>query len=236
MRKPKRLTEAELAPYIWELPEQYRGRWGTQGYLQRLREDGEAAVAVPPIEPIQWQTLFQNDHPVELEVGFGKGLFLVNAGSTQPKKNFFGIEIIRKYQMYAAGRIARRELKNVITCCGDAKLVMRDFIPKASLAAVHVYFPDPWWKTRHRKRLLFTPEFRSLVLRVLIPGGHLHFVTDVQDYFQMVTGMLAEEPALAPVSAPDASAPQHDMDYLTNFERKFRKEGRPIYRSCYQKL
>ena len=55
------------------------------------------------------------------------------------------------------------------------------------MAAVHVYFPDPWWKTRHKKRLLFTPEFAESVLKVLAPGGRLHFVTDVADYFAMVT-------------------------------------------------
>ena len=98
-----------------------------------------------------------------------------------------------------------------------------------------MHFPDPWWKSRHKKRLLFTPDFAELVLKVLKPGGHLKFVTDVQDYFEMVTGLLAEVPGFAILPPPPENQPIHDMDYLTNFERKFRQEGRPIYRSEYQK-
>lgn len=223
MRKPKRLPAEAVAPFVWELPADRRGKWGDRG--------GDA----PPTEPIDWAALFGNPNPVEVEVGFGKGLFLVTAGTKRPDRNFFGVEIIRKYQLYAANRVAGRELRNVRTCCGDAKLVLREFVRPGSVAAVHVYFPDPWWKTRHRKRLLFTPEFAELVLRVLEPGGKLHFVTDVADYFEMVTGLLAGVTGFRRLPPPDASEPAHDMDYLTNFERKFRKEGRPIHRSLYEK-
>ena len=184
---------------------------------------------------LHWPTLFGNANPVEIEVGFGKGLFLVTTGVAHPERNYFGVEIIRKYQMYAATRVASRALPNVKTCCDDAKRVLREFVPPASVAVVHVYFPDPWWKSRHKKRLLFTAEFAELVLRVLVPGGVLKFVTDVKDYFEMVTGLLAGVPAFRPLPPPPEHAPEHDMDYLTNFERKFRIEGRPIYRSEYEK-
>jgi tRNA (guanine-N7-)-methyltransferase len=179
--------------------------------------------------------LFGNENPVEVEVGFGKGLFLLTAATARPHRNIFGIEIVRKYQLYAATRIAVRKLPNVKTCCGDAKRVLRDYVRPGSVAAVHVYFPDPWWKIRHRKRLLFTPEFASLVLGALRPGGQLHFVTDVADYFATVTGLLAGVPGLLRLPPTNPTDPKHDMDYLTNFERKFRKEGRPIYRSLYEK-
>jgi len=187
-------------------------------------------------EAISWPELFGNDNPVELEVGFGKGLFLVTAGVARPDRNFFGIEIIRKYQLYATTRIAIRQLPNVKTACGDAKRILRDHVTPGSVDVVHVYFPDPWWKTRHKKRLLFTAEFAELVLRTLRPGGQLLFVTDVQDYFEMVTGLLAAVPAFRPLPPPIESAGATETDYLTNFERKFRKEGRPIYRSAYEKV
>jgi tRNA (guanine-N7-)-methyltransferase len=222
VRKPRRLSAEELAPYVWELPQAARGRWGN-------RPGG-----APPT-PIDWRELFGNENPVEVEVGFGKGLFLLTAAAERPDLNFFGIEIIRKYQLYAATRVAVRKLPNVITCCGDAKQVLREYVRPGSVAAVHVYFPDPWWKTRHRKRLLFTPEFADLVSRALRPGGRLHFVTDVADYFEMVTGLLAGVPGFVRLPPPNPTDPKHDMDYLTNFERKFRKEGRPIYRSLYDK-
>lgn len=220
MRKPRRLPPELLAPYVWELPEAYHGVWGARG-------------AGEPQQRIQWSKLFGNTNPVEVEVGFGKGLFLVSSGMARPDTNFFGIEILRKYQLFTANRLAVRELKNVITCCGDAKLVLRDFIPPASVQAVHIFFPDPWWKARHKKRMLFTSEFAGIVQNVLVPGGQLHFVTDVGDYFEMVSRLLAALPGLESLPPPKQNVPQHDMDYLTNFERKFRKEGRTIHRGLY---
>ena len=216
MRKPQRLSLEELAPYVVDFH----------------RPDPKSGAIVPD-RPLIWTELFGNDHPVEVEVGFGKGMYLVNAALQHPQTNYFGIEIVRKYQLYAATRIAKRKLANAITAAADAKLVLREHIPESSVHAVHVYFPDPWWKARHKKRLLFTSDFAEMIQRVLKPGGMLHFVTDVHDYFEMVTELLAMKPAFQLIRFPETEAPRHDMDYLTNFERKFRLEGRPIHRAEY---
>ncbi len=231
MRKPRRLAPDALQPFVWELPERLRGRWG-----DRTKADATEGEPEAPAAKIDWVTLYGNDHPVEIEVGFGKGLFLVNEGVANPDRNYFGIEIIRKYQLYAATRVANRGLPNVKTCCADAKIVMREFVVPGTVSTVHVFFPDPWWKNKHKKRLLFTPEFATLTNDVLKMGGQLHFVTDVQDYFEMVTETLRHCPGFEELPQPPETAPVHDMDYLTNFERKFRKEGRPIYRSRYVKV
>jgi tRNA (guanine-N7-)-methyltransferase len=228
VRKDRRLTKEQLAPFMLEL-----------GHVEP-RPPGAGGESVRPLPevaspPLHFPTLFGNDNPVEVEVGFGKGLFLVSSGEANPHVNYFGIEWIRKYQLYATTRAAVRNLTNVRTCCADAKLVLRDHIPAGSVRTVHVFFPDPWWKNRHKKRLLFTPDFAESVLRVLQPGGVLHFVTDVADYFEWVTGTLTGIPQFQLLPPPAENSPQHDMDYLTNFERKFRKEGRPIYRSRYSK-
>ena len=114
-------------------------------------------------------------------------------------------------------------------------MLLAGAVPSASVQAVHVYFPDPWWKQRHHKRRLFTPEFVAAVARALRPGGRLHFATDVEDYFQRAQQLLRAAPPLHELPPPDAKAPAHDLDYLTNFERKFRKQGKPIYRTCYER-
>jgi tRNA (guanine-N7-)-methyltransferase len=101
---------------------------------------------------------------------------------------------------------------------------------------VHVFFPDPWWKTRHKKRMLFTEDFAASIARVLPVGGTLHFVTDVKDYFDTVSTMLAMLPMFRLLPPPSENTPTHEMDYLTNFERKFRQEGRPIHRSLYERV
>jgi tRNA (guanine-N7-)-methyltransferase len=131
--------------------------------------------------------------------------------------------------------MAKRGLGNVRLVKADARLFLRDCVAAGSVAAVHVYFPDPWWKKRHLKRRVFTPEFAAACTRVLRPGGRLHVATDVEDYYHVIRELLARETALRPLPPPDEKAAEHDLDYLTNFERKFRKEGRPIWRAVYDK-
>jgi tRNA (guanine-N7-)-methyltransferase len=193
------------------------------------------ALTDPPT-PLDFSAVFGNDNPVELEVGFGKGLFLLRAAQEQPDVNFVGVEIIRKYQLFTATRMVKRNLANVRLMCTDARILLRDFIPTASLRTLHIYFPDPWWKTRHQKRRVFTPEFAQQSVRVLPPGGVLSFASDVEDYARMVLDLVAAIPELRELPAPQPGTPAHDLDYLTNFERKFRKEGRPIYRHRWERV
>jgi tRNA (guanine-N7-)-methyltransferase len=117
----------------------------------------------------------------------------------------------------------------------DAREFLRDFVAGESCHAIHVYFPDPWWKKRHLKRRVFTAEFAAQCERVLKPGGHLHVVTDVEEYFQIITATVALRTHLRAFTEAEMHQPASETDYLTNFERKFRLEGRPIYRASYEK-
>jgi tRNA (guanine-N7-)-methyltransferase len=179
--------------------------------------------------------VFGNDHPVEVEVGFGKGLFLLTAGQANPGTNYLGLEVVRKYQLFTATRLAKRGLGNVRVACADARPFLRDRVADESVQALHLYFPDPWWKTRHHKRRVFTPEFAQQAWRVLRPGGQLLVVTDVADYAGMVRETVAGHTAFAEAEPPAEHEPGHDMDYLTNFERKFRRQGKPIWRRRFGK-
>jgi tRNA (guanine-N7-)-methyltransferase len=182
--------------------------------------------------PIDWVALFGDDHPVELEVGSGKGLFLVNAARANPGRNFLGVEISRKYARLAAERLAKQGITNARLWASDARDVLRK-VPDRSLRAVHVYFPDPWWKQRHKKRRVFTDALVAEIERTLQPGGELHVASDVEEYFGLIRELIAASPRLRERPAPEAGVPEHDLDYLTNFERKYRLEGRPIYRAAY---
>ena len=209
MRKPTRLPPEQLEPYL-------------------------LAPADPPA-PLDWAAVFGDARPVELEVGFGKGLFLVTAAQADPGTNFVGVEIERKYVLFTATRLVKRGLTNVRVACADARLFLRDYVAAGSLHAVHVYCPDPWWKKRHQKRRVFTAEFAEQCERVLRPGGRLHVVTDVEEYFGVMRDLLAQRPGLTPLPPPEPKGPEHDMDYLTNFERKFRKAGKSIWRALYER-
>lgn len=185
---------------------------------------------IPPA-PFNFAGLFGNDHPVEVEVGTGRGLFLVNAGTTCPGTNFLGIEYDFKEARRAARRLQKRELANVRILGADANIVLPRYLPDACARALHVYFPDPWWKRRHKRRRVFNPEFLNQAARILSPGGLLHAWTDVEEYFGVMTALVAENPAFAALPPPAERPAVHDMDYHTSFERKKRKLGLAIFRA-----
>src|SRR5262245_15213481 len=145
-----------------------RGAMRESGVGSRESEKPPAVPTVPTPDSclltpdsLNWAALFGNANPVEVEVGMGKGLFLLTSATNRPDTNFFGIEIVRKYQLYATTRFAIRKLPNIKTVCADARWVFRQFVTAGSVAAVHVYFPDPWWKARHKKRRVFTGGFAA---------------------------------------------------------------------------
>jgi tRNA (guanine-N7-)-methyltransferase len=209
VRRGVRLPLEQLAPYLLNIPD--------------------------PPAPLDFHAIIGNSRPVEMEIGFGKGLFLLNSAMSRPDVNFLGIEIERKYQLFTAGRMAKRGLTNVRLACGDARRFLRDCVASDSVDALHVYFPDPWWKTRHHKRRLWTPEFAAECARVLRPGGKLHAATDVEEYSKIIADRLAKQPRLQPLPPPQEKTPEHDLDFLTNFERKSRQAGRAVYRSLHKK-
>src|SRR5262249_3523209 len=141
----------------------------------------------------------------------------------------------KKYQLFTATRLAKRGLANVRLAQADARAFLRDYVKADSVQAVHVYFPDPWWKKRHLKRRVFTREFAHACARVLAPAGKLHVITDVEEYYKEIVDLVGQEPALVVLQPQDLKQPAHDLDYLTNFERKFRKEGRAIHGVAWRK-
>jgi tRNA (guanine-N7-)-methyltransferase len=215
VRHRPRLPPEELAPYVLETAPQ-----------------GPPGLAPAPL-PLDWRAVFGNERPVEIEVGCGKGLFLLTESAAHPDVNYLGVEIERKYQLYTATRLAKRGRPNVRVACADARLLLRDRVAGGSVRAVHVYFPDPWWKKRHHKRRVFTAEFVAEVARVLAPGGRLLAATDVPEYAAVVAELVPAHTPLRPLPPPAEHEPADDLDYLTNFERKFRKQGKAIHRFAF---
>ncbi|MCH1495994.1 MAG: tRNA (guanosine(46)-N7)-methyltransferase TrmB [Rubripirellula sp.] len=181
-------------------------------------------------------SLFGNQHPLELEVGSGKGLFIDNASLTNPAHNFLGVEIIAKYAKHSAAKLARRQATNAMMISGNAEPLLAKSIAGGSLEAVHVYFPDPWWKKRHRKRRVLNEQSIVNLTRCLRPGGRFHFWTDVLDYFEDTVELIAEISPILGVPIPeDEIAATHDLDYRTHFERRSRQNSIPVYRIRYEK-
>jgi tRNA (guanine-N7-)-methyltransferase len=187
--------------------------------------------------PVPWSNaaIFGRESPLEVEIGSGKGLFLSSAASAAPEHDFLGIELAGKYARFAAARLAKAGLNNACVVEADGLRIFRERLPECSLAAVHVYFPDPWWKARHKKRRVMTAVFLGDVERTLIAGGRLHFWTDVHEYFEATLDLVRQTTQLSgPFEVPERP-PEHDLDYRTHFERRMRLTGEPVYRAEFEK-
>jgi tRNA (guanine-N7-)-methyltransferase len=194
-------------------------------------------LKLPDALPRPWDpsAIFDGAAPLEIEVGSGKGLFLESASAANPDHNFLGIEIATKYARFAAARLARQGRKNAVMVHGDAQPIFADVLPDASVAAVHVYFPDPWWKKRHEKRRVLNERFVRQVEHVLVPDGLLHYWTDVRERFDETLELLASKTSLlGPLEVSERRA-EHDLDYRTHFERRMRLAELPVYRSAFRK-
>jgi tRNA (guanine-N7-)-methyltransferase len=164
--------------------------------------------------------------PWEVEIGFGKGRYLLRRCQNAPERRFVGIEQVAEYHQRFAGRARRRQLQNWVALRGEALYLLAAVLPRGFAAALHVYFPDPWPKSRHHKRRLLDPETVDLVIGVLAPRGRLYFATDFLDYGELVLELLAAYPGLA---VARRERPWDD-GARTNYEAKYIGQGRPILR------
>jgi tRNA (guanine-N7-)-methyltransferase len=185
--------------------------------------------------PLRWSELFANDHPVELEIGTGKGTFLTEQARGRPEVNFVGLEWARWFWRYASDRLRRNHCEqNARMFRADAGFFFAEFVPENSLSVVHIYFPDPWPKKRHHKRRLIQEPFIKLLHRSLIDGGRLQVVTDHFDYFEQIQAVVsASALRVIEYNRPGSAG---DGEFVgTNFERKYRREGRPFYAVAAEK-
>jgi len=185
-------------------------------------------------EPVVWSEYFDNPNPVELDIGCGRGLFVVKASEENPGVNYVGIELDYKKARHGSLRLNKRNQPNGRIWGGDVHRYLEKSIQPHSVAAVHVYFPDPWWKRRHHKRRLFTEEFVTTLVGIMVPEGYLHLWTDVHEYWERTEPMMNEDKRFIQLESPDEKEPEHDMDYQTSFERKKRQLGSTIYRGLWR--
>lgn len=175
--------------------------------------------------PLELDALIPGRTPWEVEIGFGKGRFLLARAVDPPAVRLLGIERAGKYFELVERRMARRHIDNTLILLGEALYLLCTVLPAGFARAVHVYFPDPWPKDRHHKRRLFDSDTIDLLLSMLKPHGELFFATDHLDYGEQVAGILESHPVLQ-VERCEAwpEGPR------TNYEIKYEREGRRILR------
>ena len=180
------------------------------------------------IDPRRW--FDDPDRRLELEIGSGKGAFLVQQAPLQPETNFLGIEVASEFYRYAADRMRRRQLTNVRMLHADAGEFIRYRVPDSTVHVIHVYFSDPWPKKRHHKRRVVQNATMQAFHRVLMQGGRVHLVTDHDDLWAWYEDHAARHAHLFERRAFKEPESASDGELVgTNYERKFAREGRPFH-------
>jgi len=174
--------------------------------------------------PLVWEELFRRPDPPEVEIGAGKGRFLLEMAAMNPERSLLGIERAAKYHDMICHRAARRGITSIRMLRTTAEDLFFRLLRPASVARIHVYFPDPWPKKRHHKRRLFKPDNVESMARSLVPGGDLLVRTDHADYAEVI-GEVLEASAL---EALDPAAAFEGLP-ATSYELKYRRENRPIW-------
>ena len=185
---------------------------------------------------IDFVRIFGRNGPVHIEIGSGKGTFLLNQARVHPGNNFLGIEWARKYYRYAVDRIGRWDLKNVRIIRTDAAIFITEFIDDNSVDCFHIYFPDPWPKKRHHKRRFLCPTNLEQLIRCLKNQGKLRIATDHAEYFQQIQNVIAQtSDKLEEIDFLPTAGAETGEWVGTNFERKYIKDNRPIYTLALKK-
>lgn len=179
------------------------------------------------VAALDFEQVFARTAPTVLEIGFGMGETTEKIALARPDENFLGVEVFNAGVGALLRRIEASGLQNIRIIQHDAVEVLRDMIPANSLAGVHIYFPDPWPKSRHHKRRLVQPPFVQLLASRLQPGGYLHCATDWQNYAEQMLAVLGAEPSLA--NTCDGYAPKPDFRPQTKFETRGLRLGHGVW-------
>jgi tRNA (guanine-N7-)-methyltransferase len=185
------------------------------------RQDGTEKLDLPAI--------FGNAGPVIVEIGSGKGRYLLWAAAEQPEVNFLGIEKSPHYYRVIVDRVQRAGRSNIRVVNHDAAIVIGKMISDASVSEVHIYFPDPWPRPRERKRRLIKVELLREIERILGRDGRGVYVTDHREYFEKSV------PIFESVFSISSGEVRADNPARTNYETKYKEEGRPIYQIEFRK-
>ena len=177
--------------------------------------------------PLDLAALFGRKSPVVAEIGFGMGETTARIAAASPGTDFLAIEVHSPGVGSLLKQIGEAGLSNVRLIQHDAVDVLRDMVPPDCLAAIHVFFPDPWPKKRHHKRRLLQPEFVELAASRLAPGGRLHVATDWQEYAEHVLAVLSASALLRNTEKGFAPRPAHRPE--TKFERRGLKLGHGVW-------
>jgi tRNA (guanine-N7-)-methyltransferase len=190
-------------------------------------------------KPIDFGNVFGRCADVHIEIGSGRGTFLLNEAAHRPDVDFLGIEWASKYYRYAVDRIGRWQLTNVRIIRADVAAFLTEYVGNSSVACFHIYFPDPWPKKRHHRRRFVSEQNTRCMIRCLRTGGIINIATDHAGYFEQMQSVLGNEircQTLEPAEFIRAAGAGDNEVVGTNYEKKYINADKPIYTIAARKL
>jgi tRNA (guanine-N7-)-methyltransferase len=205
----------------------------TEGQARALEVLGPKFLL--PYQPtlLDYPTVFGRQAPVVLEIGFGMGDATAQIAQTMPEVDFIGCEVHEPGVGALLKHVGDKQLTNIRIIRHDAVEVLEHMVAPASLSGLHIYFPDPWHKTRHHKRRLIQAPFVAKLVTYLAPGGYLHCATDWAPYAQQMLQVLGQEPLLE--NSADGFAPKPHYRPLTKFENRGLRLGHGVWDLVFKK-
>lgn len=193
---------------------------------------GQELVGLPC--PPDWDQVFGFSGPLELELGCGTGGFALEYARCFPKIRYVALERRRKFAREAERRARARGLRNLRVIEADARAEVARLFHPGSLRAVHLQFPDPWWKRSQQKRALLQPEFCQLLVELLEPGGVVDLRTDVEDRAHHMLDSLQTAGLVNPLG-PGVFHPADPDEIPSTRERRYLLTARPVFRAKLRK-
>lgn len=187
-------------------------------------------------ELLDLNAVFGREAPTIVEIGFGMGTSLVNMAMAHPEQNYIGIEVHRPGVGALLKLIAEHNVTNIRVFNHDAIEVLEKRIPKASLAGVYLFFPDPWHKKRHNKRRIVQTAFAQAIAHHLTVGGVFHMATDWEDYALQMMDVMSAAPLYKNTAGVNQYTPRPDYRPLTKFEQRGHRLGHGVWDLVFEKI
>lgn len=211
-------------------------RQGRMSPGQRLMLQAHAAsYCLDAAQHQDFAEVFGRRAPLIVEIGFGNGETLAEMAAVNAGNDYLGIEVHRPGVAQLINNLERRRIRNVRIFCHDAVEVLQTQFADNSLAALHLFFPDPWPKKKHHKRRIVQPGFIELAARKLVNGGYFHAATDWEDYAQAMLAVLDAAPQLQNAHERRDFSPRPDYRPLTKYEKRGLRLGHGVWDLIYKK-